>query len=222
MLSMPVSRHLFEQSFPMRRRAARHTVLLVFGLLALLFVLAGCDHYYDDDRDPRGPDVIVENDVRVYTFTLDDRDNRDEFLFSRTLSDSGLEVQYEGRPSILSSAAVDEGVVLLYASDQTGSGGIDGLIRNGWTALPITLGVDADSDFFVDYTLATTYTYDVNRLYVNLIASNDFSEEEFAITDAILDNIETIAFRLVTIPGFARGVDYSDYEAVKQAYNLPD
>ncbi|MEM1041531.1 MAG: hypothetical protein AAGI91_02775 [Bacteroidota bacterium] len=220
---MPLARRLFDRPAPVRQRAARHAVLRGFGLLALLFVLAGCD--FNDDRDPRGSGVIVENEVRVSTFTLNDEDDRGNFLFSRTLSGSGLEVQYEGRPSILTPAAVDDGVVLLYASDQTGAGGIDGLIRNGWTALPITLGVDADGeDFFVDYTLTTTYTYDVERLYVNLIASNDLGAEDFAITDATLASIENIAFRLVTIPGggFNRGIDYSDYNTVRQAYGLPD
>lgn len=210
---------------------ARRTTPFALGLLALVFLFAGCDsdslggHGPEGPPGPPGPPGQDGNvNIRVIEFGLNDRDNRDDFIFSRTLSDSGLEVQYEGTFSALTASAVDDGLVLLYASDQTGSGGIDGLIRDGWTALPVTLGIDLDDDFFIDYTLTTTYTYDIGRLYVNLVASNDFSDEVFAISDAVLENIESIAFKLVILPGggFARGIDYSDYEAVKRAYNLPD
>lgn len=184
-------------------------------LLIVLFAavaLVGCD---TDDLDDRGFD---DNGVRSVTFTLNDSD----FDFDFDLRTDGLEAQYESRrfPE-LSPNVVDEGVVLLYAADVVDQ---DGLRRRGWTALPLTLGFDDDNDFFVDYTIATTYTFDIDRLYVNLVASNDFGEDQFALTDAVLDNVERVDFRLVTIPGggFARGIDYSDYEAVKQAYNLPD
>jgi hypothetical protein len=198
---------------------ARHATLFALGLLALVFIFAGCDSDGLDDRYHDDPDVI--NDVRVINFSLNDRDNRDDFIFDRQFSDSGLEVQYEGAFSALTERAVDDGIVLLYASDVVDA---DGLERQGWTALPLTQGVDLDGDFFVDFTLATTYTYDIGRLYVNLVASNDFSEEDFAITDVELQNIEGVLFKLVVLPGggLARGIDYSDYEAVKQAYNLPD
>lgn len=184
-------------------------------LLLALFsaaVLVGCDNDDLDDRD------FNDNGVRVVNFTLLDS----AFDFDFDLSTDGLEAQYESRDfPELSSAAVEEGVVLLYASDVVDA---NGLRRSGWTALPLTLGYDDDNDFFVDYTLTTTYTYDVGELYVNIVASNDFDQDQFAITDGVLDNIERIAFKLVTIPGggFARGIDYSDYEAVKQAYNLAD
>lgn len=204
---------------------ARHLTLYALGLLALVFIFAGCDTDSLDDRHDGGFDddpPIVNNDVRVINFSLNDMDDRDDFIFDRELSDSGLEVQYDGRFSALTVDAVDEGIVLLYASDVIDE---DGLERSGWTALPLTQGVDLDNDFFVDYTLTTTYTYDIGRLYVNLVASNDFSEEEFAITDALLQNIEGILFKLVILPGsgFTRSsIDYSDYGAVRQAYNLPD
>jgi hypothetical protein len=207
---------------------ARHATLFALGLLALVFIFAGCDSDSLDGRDydhGDDPDIVYQNDIRVINFSLNDRDNRDDFIFDRDLSDSGLEVQYEGAFSALTERAVDDGLVLLYASDQTGPGGIDGLVRDGWTALPITLGFDIDNDFFVDYTLATTYTYDIGRLYVNLVASNDFSEEELAISDAVLQNVEGILFKLVVVPGGGLGrggIDYADYEAVKRAYNLPD
>lgn len=231
MTAMPLSRYLFTPSFSAHHRAVRHAVLLGFGLLALVFVFAGCD-YHDHDRDPRDPDVIVENDVRVFTFTLGDTDSRDEFRFDRIFSDSGNEVQFETDEvfypqlaALLTRRAVDEGVVLLYVSDVVDE---NGLRRDGWTALPLAIGYDVDSptgndpDGFVDYVLTTTYTYNVERLYVNLVASDDSTIDFLDENNGLLDNLEAITFRLVTIPGFARGVDYSDYEAVKQAYGLPD
>lgn len=200
---------------------ARHATLYALGLIALVLIFAGCDtDSLDRDRDDDPP--VVNNDVRVINFSLNDTDSRGDFIFDRDLSDSGLEVQYEGRFNALTVDAVDEGIVLLYASDVIDE---DGLERSGWTALPLTQGVDLDDDFFVDYTLTTTYTYDINRLYVNLVASNDFSEEQFAITDALLENIEGILFKLVILPGggFTRStIDYTDYKAVQRAYNLPD
>ena len=204
---------------------ARHATLYALGLLALVLIFAGCDSDSLDDRRDDGFDddpPIVNNDIRVINFSLNDRDSRDDFIFDRDLSDDGLEVQYEGGFNALTVEAVDEGIVLLYASDVFDENGLE---RSGWTALPLTQGIDLDDDFFIDYTLTTTYTYDVNRLFVNLIASNDFSEEEFAITEAVLQNIEGILFKLVILPGggFTRSsIDYSDYEAVKRAYNLLD
>ena len=215
---------------------ARHATLFALGLLALVFIFVGCDtDGLDDDRHDRG-DVIYENDVRVATFTLNDRDNRDDFRFLRTFSDSGDEVQYEtdrefypGLANLLTERTVNEGLVMLYVSDVIDE---DGLRRSGWTALPLALGFDIEDvrdpeggpDGFVDYVLTTTYTFDVSELYVNLVASDDFTIDFLQENQGLLDNLEDIRFRLVAIPGggFARGIDYSDYEAVKQAYNLPD
>ncbi|MDX1531565.1 MAG: hypothetical protein R3362_08570 [Rhodothermales bacterium] len=183
----------------------RSSLSLLLGLLVLSAV--GCD---SDDLDDRDLDVRV----RVANFTLDDRD----FDFDFDASTSGREVQYESRAfPELTQSAVDDGVVLLYVSDVVDA---DGLRREGWTALPLTLGFDIDDDFFVDYTTTLTYTYDVNTLYVNLIGSDDFTIEDFVD----LGEFEDVLFKLVAIPGgsFARGIDYADYEAVKRAYGLPD
>jgi hypothetical protein len=213
---------------------ARHATLFALGLLALVFIFVGCDtDGLDDDRHDRG-DVIYENDVRVATFTLNDRDNRGEFRFLRTFSESGGEVQYEtdrefypGLADLLTERTVNEGLVMLYVSDVIDE---DGLRRSGWTALPLALGFDEatedapNGDGFVDYVLTTTYTFDVGELYVNLVASDDFTIDFLQENQGLLDDLEDIRFRLVAIPGggFARGIDYSDYEAVKQAFNLPD
>ncbi len=204
--------------------SARHLTLLALGLLGLLFVFAGCD---SDSLDGRNNDVIVENDVRVFDFTLNDQD-RGDFRFGRTFSTDSSEVQYDTDEefypqlaSLLTQRTVNEGVVLLYVSDVLNE---NGLRRSGWTALPLTLGFDDDNDLFVDYVLTTTYTFDVNRLFINLVASDTATIAFLQNTREYLANLESIRFRLVALPGggFNRGIDYSDYEAVQRAYNLPD
>ncbi len=231
MLSMPAP--LFARAFSPRRRTTRHTVLFGFGVLALLFLLAGCD-YHDDDRDPRYPVGNPDNGVRSFTFSLCDTDNRGDCRFGLTFSADSVEVQYDTDDefypqlaSLLTPNAVDEGVVLLYVSDVVDA---NGLRRNGWTALPLTLGYDLEGnadgspDGFIDYTLTTTYTYDVRRLWVNLVASDVFTLGFLDRTEGLLAKLDRLDFRLVTIPGgnFNKGLDYSNYEAVKQAYGLPD
>jgi hypothetical protein len=195
------------------RRSA--SAALVAALLLAAPLWSGCDA-----STPDGP-VFADAGIRVATFELNDRDNRDNFYFSRTFSTSDTEAQYEatdypGVTSLLTEAAVDGGVVLLYASDVVNG---DGLMRRGWTALPLTVGFDVTGDNFVDYVLTTTYTFDVRRLYVNLIAS-----DAITLTDDLLDQFEAVRLRLVVIPGaLARpGVDYSDYRAVQRAYGLAE
>lgn len=192
---------------------------LLFALLLAAGALVGCDSDDLDDRDDLG--------ARSFTFTLDDRDNGGDFIFDRTFSTSGNEVQYEGAFGDLTSRVVDDGVVLLYASDVVNE---DGLRRDGWTALPLTLGFDEptddapNGDGFVDYTLTTTYTFDVGRLFVNLVASDVYTIDFLDEQQGLLADLEDIRFRLVTIPGtsFNRGLDYTDYEAVRRAYDLPE
>lgn len=207
-------------------------LLLAFLLVGASAILAGCD---SDGRDDRN----VRSNVTVRTFTLGDTDSRGDFRFSLDVNgdfEQGIysEVQYEtddrAYPDVagpLTEAAVDGGIVLLYASDVVDAGGLQ---RSGWTALPLTLGYDEPTDSapngdgFIDYTLTTTYTYDIGRLFVNLVASDvvtiDFLDRE----EGLLANLEDIRFRLVVLPGgsFARGIDYSDYAAVQRAYGLPD
>lgn len=212
---------------------ARHATLYAIGLLALVLIFAGCDSDSLDDRDFDN-DPPVNNDVRVVTFTLNDTDNRGDFRFLRTLSDSGNEVQYETDrdfypqlADLLTDRTVNEGIVMLYVSDQLDE---NGLRRDGWSALPLAIGFDEgteefpDGDGFVDYVLTTTYTFDIGTLYVNLVASDNFTIEFLDETQDLLGTLEDIRFRLVAIPGgFARtSIDFSNYKAVQQAFNLPD
>lgn len=209
-------------------------LLLAFLALGLAgALLAGCD---TDGRDGRAP----RSGVVVRTFTLGDTDGRGNFRFDLRVSgdfEEGLydEVQYETDEraypdvaGVLTPSAVDAGIVLLYASDVVDAGG---LRRSGWTALPLTLGYDEptedfpNGDGFIDYTLTTTYTYDINRLFVNLVASDVFTLDFLDREEGLLANLEDIRFRLVVLPGGSAargGLDYSDYLAVQRAYGLPD
>ncbi len=221
----------------------RHLTLFALGLLGLLFVVAGCDSDslgQGPVGPPGPPGQDGDADVRVITFTLNDEDDRGDFRFDRTFSTDSSEVQYETDnefypqlAALLTERTVNDGVVLLYVSDVLNE---NGLRRNGWTALPLALGFDIDSptgndpDGFVDYVLTTTYTFDVNHLFVNLVSSDTGTIGFLEDTQGLLANLEGIRFRLVAIPGngvaggtgAARGIDYTDYEAVKQVYNLPD
>lgn len=191
---------------------------LSLPVLALALTLSACDYSVNDGpAGPPGPPGNTE--VFVRTFELSE--------FSRRFSDSDMEVQYQDAFSALTEDVVDYGMVLVYAFDAWDE---DGLVREGWTPLPQTFGVDIpDStgvgDGFVDYTLTTTFTADIGRLYVNLLASDIYTLGELRDSGYIAD-LERVTFRLVGIPGdrTARraGVDWSDYEAVRKAYNLPE
>ena len=239
---MSLSRRLLPRRTP-GRRAARHATLLALALVAAVLVLAGCDSHDDDRRNPGDgpggdPGGVPDAGVRVATFTLGDIDGRTE-RFGLTYSADSSEVQYDTDDTfypavagLLTPSVFNNGFVLLYVSDVLDE---NGLRRDGWTALPLTLGFDIEGaadgspDGFIDYTLTTTYTYNVNRLWVNLAASDAFTipflnREELDPEDRLLTNLERLRFRLVTVPGggFARGLDYTDYQAVRQAYGLPE
>jgi hypothetical protein len=190
-------------------------------LLAFALTLSACDFSVNDGPvgppGPRGPSGNTE--VFVRTFELSE--------FSRRFSDSDMEVQYQESFPELTEDVVDFGMVMVYAFDAWDE---DGLVREGWTPLPQTFGVDIpDStgagDGFVDYTLTTTFTVDFDRLYVNLLASDVFTLGELRGSGYIGD-LERVTFRLVGIPGDGTArrasVDWSDYEAVRKAYDLPE
>src|SRR6056297_2940125 len=110
---------------------ARHATLYAIGLLALVLIFAGCDSDSLNDRDFDDDPPVVNNDVRVVTFTLNDTDNRGDFRFLRTFSDSGDEVQYETDDEfypqladLLTDRTVNEGIVLLYVSDVLNEDGL--------------------------------------------------------------------------------------------------
>ena len=187
-------------------------------LLASALAFSACDAYVDDGP-PGPPGRDASTQVFVRTFELRD--------FARDFATSGAEVQYEKTFSALTEAVVDYGMVMVYAFDAWDE---DGLVREGWTPLPQTFGVDLPTDDapqgdgFVDYTLTTTFTADYGRLYVNLVASDVYTVDELRAS-GYLDDLERVTFRLVGIPGEGAArradLDWSDYEAVRKAYHLP-
>jgi hypothetical protein len=187
--------------------------LLALGLGAL--ALGGCDLYDDDDGgfdDPGLEAVYVD-------FALD----RDDYF----LSEDGLVASFESsdindsdeREAVEDALlGADEGaIVLLY---------VDGslLFENGggtWTALPVTRAYEAVGDDgvpYVDYTVTYSYSYDDGDLYFDVFSS---AELDF---DTVLPG--EIFCRLVTLPAFGlranAGLDLTDYEAVRQAFALPE
>ncbi len=168
-------------------------------LTGILLLSVGCDNYRDDV-------VVIGNDIIVRNFSIDGGD--------LVQSSDGTIGSYNREVPELNSDVADAGAVLLYGDGEllvVGGGGT-------WTALPVTVGVDEDGDEFIDYSLTYSFSYDIQDLYIDLIASSplDFSTHER--TD----------FRLVMIPGnlfvgnARAALDYTDYEAVQQAYDLPE
>ncbi|MDX1439006.1 MAG: hypothetical protein R3284_03795 [Rubricoccaceae bacterium] len=173
--------------------------LATAAIVGLIGFSAGCDAYQDV--------VVIGNDIIVRNFSFSGS-NID-------VNQDGSIGSYHREVDELTSDIVDDGAVLLYADGE--------LILDGgagtWTALPFTQGVDIDDDLIVDWTLTFTYSYDIQDLYVDIIASaTGFTFDDFPRTD----------FKLVLIPGNLyvgsgkAGIDYSNYEAVRQAYGIAE
>jgi hypothetical protein len=181
------------------RPSPRRPLLAVLGLVAVL-TAGGCD--YNNDI------VVIGNDIIVRTFTVDGED----FV----VSEDGRVGSYQRDVPELTSDVTDSGAVLLYAGDEILFGGPN---QNIWTALPTTIGYDEDDDGLVDITLAFTFSYapEFRDLYIDVVASSPI---DFDLTLPETD------FRLVLIPGELyvgnAQVDFSSYEAVRQAFALPE
>ena len=175
------------------------SVLAATALAGILVFSAGCDNYQDI--------VVICNDIIVRNFSIDGDD--------LDVSDDGTIGSYNREVSELNSDVADDGAVLLYADGELlfGSGG-----SGTWTAIPVTVGVDEDGDEFIDYSLTYSFSYDIQDLYIDLIGSSPLDFSTLPRTD----------FRLVMIPGnlfvgnAKAGIDYTDYEAVRRAYELPE
>ncbi|HLT48505.1 MAG TPA: hypothetical protein VK002_14820 [Rubricoccaceae bacterium] len=170
---------------------------LLLLLPLLLPVVSGCDQHEDI--------VVIGNDIIVRTFSVSGDD--------LTISNDNLVGSYHREVPEMTADVVDDGAVLLYADGSlllSGGGGT-------WTALPFSIGVDEDGDLFVDYTVSFTYSYDLQDLYIDVVASD---------TIYPFEDLPRTEYKLVLIPGdlfvssAKSGLDYSDYEAVRQAYGL--
>ena len=169
-------------------------VILVFS--------AGCDNYQDI--------IVIGNDIIIRNFSIDGGD--------LDVSADGTIGSYHREVPELNSDVVDAGAVLLYADGELIVGCDAGDCAPTWTPLPVTVGVDEDGDEYIDYSITYSYAYNIQDLYIDLIGSSPLDFGSLARTD----------FHLLLIPGnlyvgnARAGIDYTDYEAVQRAYDLPE
>lgn len=172
-------------------------------MLPILALTVGCDYSVNSEVGPPGRDG-QDADVRVFTFAFDGGD--------LAISEDGRSAFAQVDVDDLTLDIVDFGVVLAYADG--------GLLRAEdagitWTALPLTLGEQADDDIDVDYTLTYSFSYEIGNFYIDLFASEALSWEDQPALDV----------RVVLIPGSESGLIGNaavapDYEALAQTLDL--
>ena len=197
--------------------------LPLLAALGLVVSIGACDNYYDDDRGDvvvvdftiDGDRYVTSEDGLVASFSTDDVESasdRDGLRIAlREAGDGALVVAY-----------IDSELVL----DVEGTG-------QTFSALPLTRGyegqpilVDEDGDGtpeeipYVDFTVTYEYSFDNEDFYFDVSSSAPLEWGDFLPRE--------IDLRVVSIPAdvyYARAgarIDMRDYEAVKQAFNLPD
>ena len=213
-------------------------------IAALALGATACDSYDDDFDDDTSLQVFVvdlefdDNDYEVNeadqkTATFYSRDAR---VLSGTLDDA---LQTAG----------DGDLVMLYIDSELVSA-VDGADNGTWAALPLTRGFDevvvgdtdgdgeTDGDVIITGLLASyEYSFDNGNLYFDVVSSlpyTDFTTDPDDYFPTILparfeEAPDDITLRLVVIPdelfatnGAGARVDLRDYEAVRQAYGLPE
>ena len=207
-------------------RVPRLSSLLSLSLVALLALgVSACDTYDDDDDGgPYGVTVVdfsldgddfeLSDDGQVASFVSDD------IASDRARDDVRLALRNAGSGAL----------VVLYADNSLILAGTEG----SYTALPVTVGqeilVTGEEGQDDVTTLAITYSYsfDDADLYFDVLSTTPLaaSGDDVVSFDDFLPN--RIDLRLVTVPAdlyygkAGARVDLRDYEAVKQAFNLPD
>lgn len=162
---------------------------------AMLVPMAGCDTVSDTQRLPE-----------AFSMTFSFTGNQ------MVVRDDGHSAYYERTVNGLTREYVEEGLVLLYAD-----GGLLDPADAGqtWTALPLTVGIDENGDGFVDYTVTYTFSFAIQRVYVDILGSSPLNFGGIGRTDV----------RAVFIPGrlanqMASTVDLQSYQAVAEALGL--
>ena len=211
-------------------RALVRIPLHALALVATLGLsLTACDTYEDDDDD--GGRAYG---VTVVDFTI----NGDDF----TLSEDGQVASYE-TGDISSEEARDDvrralaeagngALVMLYADNSLILENTDG----SYTPLPVTVGqeilvtggADGQSDDVTTLAITYTYAFDNQDLYLDVLSTTplEATGDGFLAFEDFLPSV--IDLRLVTVPAdlyygkAGARIDLRDYEAVKQAFNLPD
>lgn len=147
------------------------------------------------DDDVVGVDDRHNDSVRSYTFSFSPDDAE--------INGAVASVQYDV-PAI-TPRVVDEGAVLMYFRDQ-----------GTWTAMPYTFGVESPELPAVDYTVSLGFGFDDRFLEVFYEAST---------TAVDLRTLPDRSVRVVVIDnlyGDKAGLDWTDYEAVRAHYGLPE
>lgn len=171
------------------------TILAVLSL----GLLSACD----GGVGPRGPQGPAGQDGVVDVFSVN-------FVFSvQDAFVNGNVASAQFDVPDLTTSVVDEGAVLMFFREQ-----------GTWTAMPFTYGIEsADPDLdAVDYTVALNFGYEVGFV-------EPFYEASIDIDQIPVDVLPDREMKAVIIDGFIAGkhnVDFSDYEAVKEAFGLED
>ena len=211
---------------PAAMRPLQLPSLLSLGLVAALALGASaCDSYDDDDDGPGYGVAVVDFDLDGDDFELSADGQVASFASDDIASDRARDDVREVLRNAGSGA-----LVMLYADNSLILEGTEG----SYTALPVTVGqeilvVGEEGQDDVT-TLAVTYSYsfDDADLYFDVLSSTPLaaSGDDVISFDDFLPN--RIDLRLVTVPAdlyygkAGARVDLRDYEAVKQAFNLPD
>lgn len=214
-----------------------------FLLAALVFSLSACDSYDDDDGD-------TSLQVFVADFEFDADDYGDPLADDKTVTFNASDAQVTSGDLDDALETVGDGdMVMLYIDTELVSP-VEGADNGTWSALPLVRGFedivfgDTDGDGVSDGDIAVTglvvsyeYSFDNDDLYFDVVSSlpyTDFTSAPEDFFDSILparfgQAPDEIRLRLVVIPdelffsdSAAARIDLRDYEAVKQAYNLPD
>lgn len=209
-----------------------------FLALLLAVALSACDTTGTEDTalDVLAVDLVFDADeYRVYGDYTASFFSTDATVVSGNLADA---LQTVGQGDLV-MLYIDTQLVAPYETDQ-----------QTYTALPITRGFNdivfgdtdgddqSDGDILVtSLTASYEYSFGDGNLYFDVVSSlpyTEFSSAPEVLFDRILparfeEVPSTINLRLVVIPdelfftnGAAARVDLRDYEAVKQAYGLPD
>jgi len=169
-------------------------ILQLLAVFALLVSAPGC--IIEDSVGPEGPQGPPGN-ANVFSLGFD------FFMADAVFNGAVASVQYDVPD--LTASVVDDGAVLMFFRDQ-----------GTWTAMPYTFGVESSDLPAVDYTISLGFGYEVGFLEVFYEASTD------AIDLAGLPDRE---MKLVVIDGYwygKRDIDLTDWNAVKEAFNLKD
>lgn len=171
--------------------------LVPLAILALSVWFAGCDQGPVGPEGPPGPPGPPGAFVQTFEVTFD--------ASAATVDESGVVLfQNYDFPEITNSVDAN-GFVQAYYRAANGT----------WTAMPYTFGEESQNVDAVDYTLTFGYAWDVGLVQLFYEGSAPFALD-FAVDRTV---------KVVIADGNSasvRGLDWSNYSAVKNHFNLDD